>query len=66
MTYSGLRAGAIAQVGGWEQGNGSKEAFQFDLGGDYAGFSVDAVYAYDKDAVKLSTFSGATVSLQTP
>ena len=63
MTYSGLRAGAMVQVGGWEQGNASKEAFQFDIGGDYAGFSVDAVYAYDKDAVKLSTFSASTGSL---
>ena len=60
VTYSGLRAGAMVQVGGWQQGNASKEAFQFDIGGDYAGFSVDAVYAYDKDAVKLSTFNGST------
>ena len=59
ITYNILRAGAMVQVGGWDQGNGSQEAFQFDLGGDYAGFSVDAVYAYDKDAVKLGNW-GAT------
>jgi len=57
VAYNGVRAGAIVQVGGWEQANTSKEAFQFDLGGDWNGFSVDAVYAYDKDAVKLSTFN---------
>jgi predicted porin len=57
---NGFRAGAIAQVGGWEQGNGAKDAFQLDLGGDWNGFSIDAVYAYAEDAVKLSTFNGAT------
>jgi len=59
VAYNGFRAGAIVQVGGWEQGNGAKEAYEVDVGGDYAGFSVDAVYAYAEDAVKLSTFSGA-------
>ncbi len=58
VAYNGFRAGAIVQVGGWEQGNGAKEAYELDVGGDYAGFSVDAVYAYAQDAVKLSTFSG--------
>jgi predicted porin len=53
---NGLRAGAIAQVGGWAQGNGAQDAFQVDLGGDYAGFSVDAIYAYAKDAVKLGAY----------
>jgi predicted porin len=56
LNYNGIRAGAIVQVGGWEQGNGAKEAYQLDLGGDWNGFSVDAVYAYDKDAVKLGTY----------
>jgi predicted porin len=58
LNYNGFRAGAIAQVGGWEQGNGAKEAYQFDLGGDFNGFSADAIYAYDKDAVKLGTYGG--------
>ncbi len=62
IAYNGVRAGAIAQVGGWEQGNGAKDAFQFDLGGDIGGFSVDAVYAYDKDAVKFSTYNGGAPS----
>jgi predicted porin len=62
VTYNMFRAGAIAQVGGWDQGNGAQAAYQFDLGFDYAGFSVDAVYAYDKDAVNLSTFNSTTVT----
>ncbi|MGD1036429.1 MAG: porin [Roseiarcus sp.] len=56
VAYNGLRAAGIVQVGGWDQGNGAQAAYQVDLGGDYAGFSVDAVYAYDQDAVKLGTY----------
>jgi predicted porin len=56
VAYNGFRAGGIVQLGGWEQGNGAKEAYQADIGGDWNGFSVDAVYAYAQDAVKLSTF----------
>lgn len=60
VAVNGFRAGALAQVGGYEQDNGSNGAYQFDLGADYAGFSVDAVYAYAKDAVKLGNYtSGA-------
>jgi predicted porin len=55
VTYNGFRAGVLAQVGGWQQGNGAKEAYQADVGGDFAGFSVDAVYSYAKDAVNLSS-----------
>ncbi|THD45151.1 MAG: porin [Bradyrhizobium sp.] len=61
INYNGLRAGALAQVGGWEQGNGAQAAYQADLGFDYAGFSVDAVYAYAKDAVKLSYWGTGAV-----
>jgi len=61
IAYGPARASTIVQVGGWEQGNGAQQAFQVGLGGDYAGFSLDAVYAYDKDAVKLGTFNGSPV-----
>ena len=60
LAYNGFRASAIAQLGGWEQGNGAQAAYQAGVGGDWSGFSVDAIYAYAKDAVKLSTFNGAT------
>jgi predicted porin len=59
IAYNGVRAGAIVQVGGWEQGNGAEDAYQLDLGGDLGGLSVDAIYAYDKDAVKLGTTNAA-------
>ncbi|THD44416.1 MAG: porin [Bradyrhizobium sp.] len=56
INYNGFRAAAIGQVGGWAEGNGAQAAYQVDIGGDWNGFSVDAVYAYDKDAVKLGAF----------
>jgi predicted porin len=57
VAYNNLRAAAIWQFGGYNLGNGSDGAYQLDLGADYAGFSVDAVYSYAKDAVSLSTYS---------
>jgi predicted porin len=57
VAYNGLRASAIAQLGGWAQGNGAQAAYQLGLGGDIGGFSIDAVYAYAKDAVKLGDFT---------
>ena len=53
-----VHAGAMVQVGGWDELNGSQRAYQFDIGGNYAGFSVDAVYAHDKDAIALSAYGG--------
>jgi predicted porin len=58
VAYNGFRAATIVQVGGWEQGNGAQGAYQFDLGADYAGFSIDGIYAHDKDAVKLGAYGG--------
>jgi predicted porin len=57
VAYDNLRAAAIWQFGGYEQGNGADGAYQFDLGADYAGFSFDAIYSYAQDAVSLSTYS---------
>ena len=61
VAYGGLRAAAVWQFGGYAQGNGSDGAYQFDLGADFAGFSVDGVYSYAKDAVSLSTYSLGTL-----
>jgi predicted porin len=67
IAYNNLRAAFAWQFGDYSQGNGSDGAYQVDLGADYAGFSVDAVYSYAKDAVSLGTYSfgaipaGATV-----
>ncbi|MBV8474384.1 MAG: porin [Hyphomicrobiales bacterium] len=60
VTVSNFRAGAAWQFGGYEQGNGSNGAYQFDIGGDYAGFSVDGVYSHATNAVALSAYNGVT------
>jgi predicted porin len=57
VAYNGFRAGAVWQFGGYSLGNGSDGAVQVDLGGDFAGFSIDGVYSYARDAVSLSTYS---------
>jgi predicted porin len=57
VAYNNLRAAFAWQFGGYSQGNGSNGAYQVDLGADYAGFSVDAVYSYARDAVALGTYS---------
>jgi predicted porin len=60
LTYDHIRAGALAQIGGYDQDNNAQSAYQFDLGGDVGSLSIDAIYAYAKDAVSLSNFtSGA-------
>jgi predicted porin len=60
VAYNGFRAGGLVQVGGLEQGNSSRDAAQVDLGGDFYGFSLDAIYAYAQDAVALSAYGSAT------
>ncbi len=57
VNIGNFRAGAVWQFGGYAQGNGSDGAYQVDVGGDYAGFSFDAIYSYAKDAVSLSAYS---------
>ena len=60
LTYHDFRAGALTQIGGYNQGNNAESAYQFDLGRDIGALSIDAVYAYAKDAVALSNYtSGA-------
>ena len=52
-----FHAGALAQVGGYEQGNGAEGLYQGNLGFDAYGFSFDAAYSYAEDSVKLGTFN---------
>lgn len=59
VQYNAFRAGALVQFGGWENGNGAQQAYQFDVGVDYAGFSGDVIYANATDAVKLGVNAGA-------
>lgn len=63
--YKGLRAGAITQIGGFEQDNNAKTAYQFDLGGDAGRLSVDAIYSYAKDAVAVSNYTSGAPTPET-
>ena len=53
---NGVRASVISAVGGWAAGNNAQYQVQGDLGFDYAGFSMDGLYSYSKDAVALGVF----------
>jgi predicted porin len=53
-----VRAAAEYQFGGYEQGNASNGGYQFQLGGDLLGLSLDAIYSHMKDAEALSTYNG--------
>jgi predicted porin len=61
VTYGNFRAGALVQVGGYAQGNGSSEMYQGQIGFDYNGFSFDAIGSYAQDSDKLGTLNGPIV-----
>jgi hypothetical protein len=63
IAYNGLRAGALVQLGNYSEQNGAESAYQFDLGFDYAGFSVDAIYSHATDAVFLSSLGAPNIGL---
>jgi len=54
-----FHAGGMAQFGGLSDGNGGSGAYQINIGGTVADFSVDGVYAYNRNAIALSTFAPA-------
>jgi predicted porin len=55
--YDIFHAGAMYQPGKTDSSPG--EGFQGDVGVDYAGFSIDGVYARKKDAIALASLSAA-------
>jgi predicted porin len=52
-----FRLAALYQFGGYNQGNGSNGAMEAQVGGDFGGFSFDAVVSKVKDAVSLSNYA---------
>ena len=58
VSFNNFRLSGLAQVGGFEQGNGSNGEYEIGAGADLYGFSFDAIYTYIKDQVNLSTFNG--------
>jgi predicted porin len=55
-----FRVGGLYQFGGYGQGNGSNGAYEGQIGGDFGGLSVDAIFSYVRDAVSLNNWSTAT------
>jgi predicted porin len=62
--YDMFHMGALYQFGKSDSSPG--EAWQGDVGFDYAGFSVDGVYGKKKDAIALGSLSAAQVSSGLP
>jgi predicted porin len=62
--YDWLHLGALYQFG--SQSGATNTGYQFQIGGDYAGFSVDGYYFKKYDAISVSALSAAQVTdLQT-
>lgn len=51
-----IRFAALYQFGGYSQGNGSRGAIEGQIGGDFGGFSFDAIVNKVNDAVSLSNY----------
>lgn len=61
-TIGPVRAAALYQFS--SVGNKAPGAYQFDLGADYMGLSIDGIYAHTKDAISLASYaSGAFITL---
>ena len=62
LAYRNFRVAGLAQIGGYDQGNGSASMWQGQIGGDFNLFggilSLDAVGSYAKDGVITSIFNG--------
>jgi predicted porin len=58
VAFNNFRVSGLAQVGGFDQGNGSNAEYEIGAGADLYGFSFDAIYTYIKDQVNLGTFNG--------
>jgi len=51
-----FRFAVLYQFGGYSQGNGSNGAIEGQIGGDFGGFSFDAIINKVRDAVSLSNY----------
>ena len=56
-SFGAFRLAALYQFGGYSQGNGSNGAIEAQFGGDFGGFSFDAIASRVRDAVSLSNFA---------
>ncbi len=56
VNYGQFRAAAMVQTGGFEQGNGAQGLYEAQVGGDFGGLSVDAIYSHLTDAVSAAAY----------
>jgi predicted porin len=68
VNYENVHAGALVQLGGYDQGNGTTGLYQGDIGADIANpfgglLSVDVIGSYAQNAASLSNFSGSCATL---
>ena len=69
LDFMNFRVAGLAQIGGYDQGNGSASMWQGQIGGDFNLFggvlSLDGVGSYAKDGVVTSIFNGTCAVLTT-
>jgi len=67
LDYANFRVAGLAQIGGYNQGNGSASMWQSQIGGDFNLFggvlSLDGVGSYAKDGVNTSLINGTCAVL---
>ncbi|MBV8442246.1 MAG: porin [Hyphomicrobiales bacterium] len=52
-----FRVGGLAQVGGYDQGNGSNGQYQAGIGADFGALSLDGTVSWTRDAVSLANYT---------
>ena len=57
LDVGNFRVGGLAQVGGYDQGNGSNGEYQAQIGGDFGALSLDGVVSWARDAVSLGNYT---------
>ena len=57
LDIGSFRIGALAQVGGYDQGNGSNGQYQAQIGGDFGALTIDGVVGWARDAVSLGNYT---------
>jgi predicted porin len=57
LEVGNFRVSGLAQVGGYDQGNGSNGQYQTGIGADFGALSLDGVVSWTRDAVSLSNYT---------
>ncbi len=57
LDVQNFRMGGLAQVGGYDQGDGSNGEYQGQIGADFGALSLDGVVSWARDAVSLGNYT---------